>query len=161
MLGGDRRMIDSLFEASIADVLDEYISDQRLKDRVVRAGDHRHLGAGRASRGTASVKLMHYQGDLTGEGPIWGYVEGGMGMISFAIADAAQDAGAVLACGVPVGEILPGEGVPARRRRRSIAASIVVCNADPKRVLAMLDGHEAMPPTTARGWGAGRSAARW
>ena len=42
---------------------------------------------------------------------MWGYVKGGMGVISFAIAEAAEDAGAVLACGVPVAEILPGEGV--------------------------------------------------
>ena len=54
---------------------------------------------------------MHYQGDLDGQGPVWGYVEGGMGMCSFAIADAAAEAGAVLACGVQVAEISPGEGV--------------------------------------------------
>ena len=54
---------------------------------------------------------MHYQGDLEGRGPLWGYVRGGMGMISFAIADAAQEAGATLATGVPVAEILPDEGV--------------------------------------------------
>ena len=46
-----------------------------------------------------------------GTGPIWGYVEGGMGRVSFAIAEAAQEAGATLAAGVPVGRILPGEGV--------------------------------------------------
>ena len=40
---------------------------------------------------------MHYQGDLDGQGPVWGYVEGGMGMVSFAIADAAREFGAVLA----------------------------------------------------------------
>ena len=54
---------------------------------------------------------MHFQGDLEGQGPVWGYVRGGMGMVSFAIADAAQEAGAMLAAGVPVAEILPGEGV--------------------------------------------------
>ena len=61
--------------------------------------------------GTASIKLMHYQGDLEGQGPVWGYVKGGMGMISFAIADAAQEAGAALATGVPVAQIVPDEGV--------------------------------------------------
>ena len=103
-------MIDALFEASIADVLDEFVSDQRLKDALFGQGV---IGtfAGPNDPGTASVKLMHFQGDLLGEGPIWGYVKGGMGMISFAIAEAAQDAGAVLAAGVPVGEIVPGEGV--------------------------------------------------
>jgi phytoene dehydrogenase-like protein len=86
---------------------------------------------------------MHFQGDLLGEGPIWGYVRGGMGMISFAIAEAAQDAGAVLACGVPVGEIVPGEGVRLEDGT-FVAAPTVVSNADPKRVLGLV-GDDAMP----------------
>jgi phytoene dehydrogenase-like protein len=86
---------------------------------------------------------MHYQGDLLREGPIWGYVRGGMGMVSFAIADAAQDAGAILACGVPVGEIVPGEGVRLEDGT-FIAAPTVVSNADPKRVLGFVQG-DAMP----------------
>ena len=81
---------------------------------------------------------MHFQGDLEGEGPVWGYVKGGMGMISFAIADAAAEAGAVLAAGVPVGEILPGEGVRLDDGT-FVAAPVVVSNADPKRVLNMID----------------------
>ena len=110
MLGHDQWMIDILFDASIADVLDEYIDDQRMKDALYGQGV---IGAYAGPRdwGTASVKLMHYQGDLDGQGPVWGYVKGGMGVISFAIAEAAEDAGAVLACGVPVAEILPSEGV--------------------------------------------------
>jgi phytoene dehydrogenase-like protein len=84
---------------------------------------------------------MHYQGDLDGRGPLWGYVEGGMGMCSFAIADAAAEAGAVLACGVPVAEIEPGEGVTLEDGT-ALRAATVVCNADPKRMLAMLSGQE-------------------
>src|SRR5690349_20502012 len=103
-------MIDIVFNASIADVLDEYISDQRIKDALFGQAIIAAFG-GPKDPGTASIKLMHYQGDLEGQGPVWGYVKGGMGMISFAIADAAAAAGAVLAAGVPVGEILPGEGV--------------------------------------------------
>src|SRR5204863_5970658 len=78
---------------------------------------------------------------MTGDGPLWGYVEGGMGMVSFAIADAAREAGAVLACGVPVAEIIPGEGVTLEDGT-SIRAHTVVCNADPKRLLSMLEGQE-------------------
>jgi phytoene dehydrogenase-like protein len=82
-------------------------------------------------------------GDVLGQGPVWGYVEGGMGRISFAIAQAAHDAGAVLAAGVPVARILPGEGVEVESGEL-IRASTVISNADPKRVLAMVDP-EAMP----------------
>ena len=87
-------MIDIVFNASIADVLDDYLQDQRLKDALFGQGVIAAYG-GPKDPGTASIKLMHYQGDLEGQGPVWGYVKGGMGMISFAIADAAQEAGAV------------------------------------------------------------------
>ena len=116
MLGGDQTMIDILFDASIADVLESYVSDPRLQNALYGQGI---IGAYAGPRdwGTASVKLMHYQGDLLGQGPVWGYVEGGMGRISFAIAEAARDLGAVLAAGVPVAEILPGRGGAPRGRR--------------------------------------------
>jgi phytoene dehydrogenase-like protein len=80
---------------------------------------------------------MHRQGSLDGESSSWGYVEGGMGMVSFAIADAAREAGAVLACGVEVAAIHPGEGVELEDGTR-IGARSVVCNADPKVALRLL-----------------------
>ena len=140
LVGGDQTMIDLLFEASIGDVLDDHISDERLKTALFGQGIIGTWGGPREP-GTASIKLMHYQGDMTGEGPLWGYVEGGMGMVSFAIADAAREDGAVLACGVPVAEIVPGEGVTLEDGT-SIRAETVVCNADPKRMLSMLEHHE-------------------
>jgi phytoene dehydrogenase-like protein len=136
LLRGEQAMIDIVFSASIADVLDDYISDQRLKDALFGQGVIAAYG-GPKDPGTASIKLMHYQGDLEGQGPVWGYVKGGMGMISFAIADAARDAGATLACGVPVSEIAPGEGVTLEDGT-VIRARAILCNADPKRALSML-----------------------
>jgi phytoene dehydrogenase-like protein len=140
LVGGDRTMIDLLFEASIAEVLDDHISDERLKTALFGQGIIGTWGGPREP-GTASIKLMHFQGDMTGEGPLWGYVEGGMGMVSFAIADAAREAGAVFACGVPVAEIVPGEGVTLEDGTL-VRAGTVVCNADPKRMLSMLDGQD-------------------
>src|SRR5439155_7761003 len=98
------------FEASIADVLDDHVSDERLKTALFGQGIIGTWGGPR-DPGTASIKLMHFQGDMGGQGPLWGYVEGGMGMVSSANADAAREAGAVLAWGVPVTEIVPGGGV--------------------------------------------------
>ena len=134
-------MIDVVFEASIAEVLDDYMGDQRLKDALFGQGI---IGAwaGPHDKGTASIKLMHYQGDLEGGGPLWGYVRGGMGMISFAIADAAQEAGATLATGVPVAEIVPEEGVRLEDGTL-IRATTVVCNADPKVALRLLGDDDA------------------
>lgn len=136
LLHGEQHMIDIVFEASIADVLDEYMDDQRLKDALFGQGVIAAYG-GPKDHGTASIKLMHYQGDLEGQGPVWGYVKGGMGMISFAIADAAQEAGATLAAGVPVAKITPGEGVTLEDGT-VIRAHTVLCNADPKRALDLL-----------------------
>jgi phytoene dehydrogenase-like protein len=116
------------------------VDDDRLKHALFGQGI---IGAfaGPEDPGTASIKLMHHQGDLLGLGSVWGYVEGGMGRISFALAQAAHDAGAVLAAGVPVGRILPGEGVELESGER-IEAATVISNADPKRTLAMLDSAE-------------------
>ena len=144
LLRGEQLMLDIVFEASIAEVLDDFMDDRRLKDALFGQGVIAAYG-GPKDPGTASIKLMHFQGDLEGQGPVWGYVKGGMGMVSFAIADAAQEAGAVLACGVPVAEIRPGEGVTLEDGT-AIAAGVVVCNADPKRALSMLDAGAADVP---------------
>jgi phytoene dehydrogenase-like protein len=129
-------MIDLVFEDSIADVLDRYIEDERIKTALYGQGIIGTWG-GPYEPGTASIKLMHYQGDLDGGGPVWGYVEGGMGMVSFAIADAAREAGAQLACGVPVARVTPGEGVELEDGT-TIRARTVLCNADPKVALGLL-----------------------
>jgi len=144
LLDHEPTMIDILFEASIADVLEDFIpGDARLRDALYGQGV---IGAYAGPRdwGTASVKLMHYQGDLEGGGPVWGYVKGGMGVISFAIADAAAEAGAVLATGVEVAEIVPGEGVRLTGGD-FLRAGTIISNADPKRVLGMLEGSDAVP----------------
>jgi len=60
-----------------------------------------------------------------------------MGMVSFYFCDAAREAGATVVSGVPVAEILPGEGVVLEGGER-IAARVVVSNADPRRTLRLL-----------------------
>ena len=137
---GSQELIDLCFTASIEDVFDDYIHDERLRTALFGQGIIGTWGCP-SDAGTASIKLMHYQGDMDGDGPTWGYVEGGMGMISFAIADAAAESGATLACGVPVAKITPEEGVTLEDGTE-IRARTVVCNADPKRLLAMLDGQD-------------------
>ena len=136
-LGHDPELISVLFEESIADTLDRYVDDQRMQDALYGQGV---IGAWAGPRdpGTASIKLMHYQGDLLGQGPLWGYVEGGMGRVSFAIAEAARDLGAELAAGVPVAEILPGEGVRLEGGEL-VRATTVISNADPRRTLGLVD----------------------
>lgn len=133
-LADDPEAREVLFELPVADLVERHVRDERLRTALHGAGV---IGTfvGPREPGTAAVRLMHTMGLIGG----WGYVEGGMGRVSFAIADAAREAGAVLATGVPVGAILPGEGV-ALEDGTLIAADVVVSNADPKRTLALVDG---------------------
>jgi phytoene dehydrogenase-like protein len=148
ILGGAPELVSIVFEESIAETLGRYVEDQRLIDALMGQGV---IGtyAGPKDPGTASVHLMHHQGDLLGMGSVWGYVEGGMGRVSFAIAQAALEAGAEIAAGVEVSRILPGEGVELESGEL-IRAPTVISNADPKRTLAMLDGAAIAAPFTDR-----------
>jgi phytoene dehydrogenase-like protein len=136
-LGFDDELVGIVFEESIASMLERYVGDQRLRDAIACQGT---IGtfAGPRDRGTASIRLMHHEGDLQGLGSVWGYVEGGLGRVSFSIADAALEAGAVIAAGVPGAAIRPGEGVE-REAGERITAPVVMCNADPKRLLDLLE----------------------
>jgi phytoene dehydrogenase-like protein len=137
LLAGDAEALEVLFEASIADVVERHVRDERLRTALHGQGV---IGtyAGPRDPGTAAVHLMHASGTLEGEPGAWGYVEGGMGRISFALADAAIDAGAVIAAGVPVAAIVPGTGVRLEGGE-TIGARCVVSNADPKRTLALCE----------------------
>jgi phytoene dehydrogenase-like protein len=68
---------------------------------------------------------------------MWGYVIGGMGMVSFILCDIARDLGAVVATGIPVARIIPGVGVELEGGER-IEARCVVSNADPRVTLRLL-----------------------
>src|SRR5215213_7911829 len=139
---GDEELVSIVFEESIAETLGRYVTDERLAHALFGQGV---IGewAGPKDPGTASVHLMHGMGEVEGHGGSWGYVDGGMGQVSFAIAEAAQEAGATLATGVPVSRIDPGEGVELESGEL-IRARRVISNADPKRVLSMLPG-DALP----------------
>src|SRR5437667_11675235 len=60
-----------------------------------------------------------------------------MGMVSFILCDIARASGAVVAAGVPVGRILPGEGVELAGGE-TIQAPVIVSNADPRVTLRLL-----------------------
>ncbi len=140
LLGGHRELTDIVFGASIAEVLDEHIFDQRIKDALCTQGLIAAHGGPRTP-GTAAIHLMHHMGELDGHGGAWGYVRGGMGTVSFALAEAAIDAGATIACGVAVGAIEAGRGVELEDGTR-LRAPLVLCNAGPKVALDLLDGKE-------------------
>lgn len=123
-----------LFDASIADVVERHVTDERLRIALHGQG---LIGtfAGPRDPGTAWIHAFHSAGLLGG----WGYVQGGVGQVSFALADTAIDAGAVIAAGMPVAAIVPGEGVRLEGGEL-VRAPVVVCNADPKRTVALCEG---------------------
>jgi phytoene dehydrogenase-like protein len=134
-LGDDREAVDVVLGASIADVLERHVQDARLRTALHGQGI---IGtyAGPRDKGTAAIHAMHASGTLEGRGGVWGYVRGGMGRVSFALADVARANGAVVATGVPVASVIPGEGV-VLEGGEAIRAGVVVSNADPKRTVAL------------------------
>jgi phytoene dehydrogenase-like protein len=129
----DPEALDVVLHRSIADVVEEHVRDGRLRALLHGQGV---IGtwAGPRDPGTAGVHAMHAMGTLA-DGR-WGYVRGGTGRVSFALADAAREHGAVLASGVPVAAIEPGVGVRLAGGEL-IRAAAVVSNADPKRTTAL------------------------
>ncbi|XP_076461976.1 pyridine nucleotide-disulfide oxidoreductase domain-containing protein 2-like [Babylonia areolata] len=85
--------------------------------------------------GSAYVLLHHVMGELEGVKGAWGYVEGGMGRVSEAIAACARDHGAEIFCDKPVAQITSqGERVTGvvLEDGREVGAKIVLSNATPK-----------------------------
>ena len=126
-----------LFDWSMAEFVSRYIADERLQSAYLGQGVI-GTNASPFDAGTASIRFHHSSGRLGGMPGMWGYVKGGMGMVSFYFCDAAREAGAVIAAGVSVARILPGEGVLLESGER-MHAPIVISNADPVRTLHMLD----------------------
>ena len=137
-LGHDEVAIATLFEDSYTTMLQRFFSPP-VVDALAGQGV---IGTFASPRdpGTASIAWHHSSGRLTGYPGAWTYVRGGMGRVSFALADAAREAGAAIATRVPGAAIRPGEGVELEDGTR-VEARAVVCNADPRRVLALLDGN--------------------
>ena len=138
-LAGDQEAHSLLFEWSMAEFVERYLTDERLQLAYLGQGVI-GTNASPFDSGTASIRFHHSSGRLGGLPGSWGYVQGGMGMVSFFLADAAQEAGAVIAAGVPVHEIIPGEGVLLAGGEK-IRARTVISNADPRATLALLRDH--------------------
>ncbi len=138
LLAGDAEARALLLEWSMAEFVGRYLHDERLQVAYLGQGVI-GTNASPFDAGTASIRFHHASGRLGGMPGMWGYVKGGMGMVSFYFCDAATEAGAVIATGVGVARIVPGEGVELEGGER-VHAPVVVSNADPVRTLGMLDG---------------------
>jgi len=135
-LGNDNEAKAVLFDWSMAEFVEHFLEDEQLQVAYLGQGVI-GTNASPFDKGTASVRFHHGSGRLGGMPGMWGYVKGGMGMVSFYLADAAREAGAVIAAGVPVAQVLPGEGVLLQSGER-ISAPVIISNADPRVSLRLL-----------------------
>jgi phytoene dehydrogenase-like protein len=124
-----------LFATSARQYLDERFESEHVKAAL---GWHAINDSvlGPSSPGTAYVLLHDHASEDPGGGVRqWGFVRGGIGRVTEAMADAAREAGAVVRTGADVEEILVRDGRAIGVRLaggEELHAPIVVSNADPK-----------------------------
>jgi phytoene dehydrogenase-like protein len=156
-----RRIADTL--RLLVSSAGDYLSE-RFESEIVRAAFGWHAIndslAGPFSAGTGYVLLHdHASGDPSGGIRQWGFVDGGMGRVTAAMADAARAAGATIRTGAQVAEIRVRDG---RARGvtltdgEEIDAETVVSNADPRRTFLSLCDEHALPRDFARAIGSFR-----
>jgi phytoene dehydrogenase-like protein len=129
---------------SVKDFLDPWFESEALK--VVLATDGViGTNGGPYTPGTAYVLFHHSMGGVGGKRGLWGFVRGGMGGITQALAASAQSRGAEVRTSSPVARVLVSDGRAtgvALASGEEITAKLVVSNADPKRTFLKLVGKE-------------------
>ncbi|VVB18334.1 unnamed protein product [Arabis nemorensis] len=99
--------------------------------------------------GSGYVLLHHVMGETDGEHGVWSYVEGGMGSVSMAIANAAKEAGTQIFTNVEVSEVLAEDssvvkGVLLADGTR-VESSFILSNATPYRTFVELVPTNVLP----------------
>lgn len=136
-----------IFTQSAAELLDEWFESEQLKVTLATDGV---IGAngGPKSPGTAYILMHHCMGGVNGHRGLWGFVRGGMGGVSNAIADSARSRGAVIRTNAPVAKILSNKGRASGvvlESGEEIRANIVASNLDPKRTFLKLIDSKDLP----------------
>jgi phytoene dehydrogenase-like protein len=146
-----RRLFDDasfLFSTSATQYLAERFSSEHV---MAALGWHaiNDSGAGPSTPGTAYV-LLHDHASEQASGGIrrWGFVRGGIGKVTEAMADAAREAGAEIRTGAPVESVLVEDGRAvgvAFEGGEQVRADRVLSNADPKTTFLDLVDQGALP----------------
>src|SRR5207244_8640029 len=128
------------FTQSAADLLDEWFESEQLKVTLATDGV---IGAngGPRSPGTAYILLHHCMGGVNGHRGLWGFVRGGMGSISNAIADSARAKCVRIRISASVEKILVRDGRVrgvVLQGGEEIRATVVASNLDPRRTFLKL-----------------------
>jgi phytoene dehydrogenase-like protein len=137
-----------LFTMSAADFLDEWFEDARVKGALATQAI---IGAwcGPMTPGSAYVLMHHWIGEVDGHAGAWGWVIGGMGGVSAAMARAAEAAGAEIRTGAEVRRVAITPNGRARGVELAdgsvIGATRVVSNVHPITTYLDLIGEERLP----------------
>src|SRR5579862_2767824 len=137
-----------IFTQSASDFLDLWFESEELKVTLATDGV---IGAngGPRSPGTAYILLHHCMGGVNGIRGLWGFVRGGMGAVSNAIADSARSSGAEIRTNAPVEKILVKDGRASGvvlADGEEIFAPVIASNLDPRRTfLKLLDAGDLDP----------------
>jgi phytoene dehydrogenase-like protein len=129
-------------------ILDRWFESEELKgtlatDAVIGAM------AAPSMPGTAYVLFHHVMGETNGKRGVWGYVQGGMGGLTQALAAAARDLGVEIRCNAEVERILVKEGRVegvALADGTEFRASVVASNADAHITFQKLLDPRLLPP---------------
>ncbi|HKV40460.1 MAG TPA: NAD(P)/FAD-dependent oxidoreductase [Blastocatellia bacterium] len=119
---------------SIRSYLDERFESDEIKTTLATDGVIGTNG-GPSTPGTAYIMLHHVMGGATGVRGLWGFVRGGMGAVSAAIAGSARAAGAEIRTGAGVSQILVKSGRAGGvvlESGEELIARLIISNADPK-----------------------------
>jgi phytoene dehydrogenase-like protein len=135
-----------LFTTSMVAYLDEWFRSELVRSALGWESISNTL-QGPSAPGTA-YGLLHDHASGVGAQE-WGFVRGGMGTVTSAMAEAAREAGAEIRTGSEVDRILATDGRAIGARLASgeeLFARVVVSNADPKRTfLELLDADATLP----------------
>jgi phytoene dehydrogenase-like protein len=151
--GRDIHELVRLFTMSAADFLDEWFEDDRVKGALATQAI---IGAwcGPMTPGSAYVLMHHWIGEVDGHFGAWGWVKGGMGGVSQAMARAAQSAGAIIRTGTTVSRVAVNGhgrafGVELADGSR-IRSKAIVSNAHPTTTYLDLVGEQHLPADVVR-----------
>jgi phytoene dehydrogenase-like protein len=136
LTGPARAVLDGWFES---DVLKATLAT----DAIIGAM------ASPSTPGTGYVLFHHVMGETDGRRGVWGYVRGGMGGLTQALARAARDLGVAIRCEAPVARILTRGGRVtgvALESGEEHRAPIVASSADAHVTFRRLLAPEALPP---------------
>ncbi len=133
----------NIMSLSAKDFLDQWFESEEVKASFATDGIVGTF-ASPQTPGTAYVLLHNVMGNIKGRG-IWGYVQGGMGGVSQALANSAEAYNVKIMTKTPIDKVIIENGVAVGVKtadKKIYRSKIIISNADPKRTFLNFVGEE-------------------